>query len=80
MSTPITGREHYQWHTPIAAEDRSVAHAFIPLARHSVCLKMERYDYAPELLRDGEPKRVRCDQCKRIIGRKGNENMVEETE
>ncbi len=76
----ITGRERYSWLVPIGL--RSAAHAFVPGAKHSLCLKVERFavgqqGYAREDVGANEPKRARCPQCKNILGHKDNKNMRE---
>lgn len=75
MSAPITGTEHYEWLVPAT---RAAAHAFILGARFSICRKPERYDFAREELRAGEPRRARCRQCTRILGLENHVGMVEE--
>jgi hypothetical protein len=80
MSAPLTGRERYEWLVPGASKGE--AHAFILGARDSICLKMARFPFNKpamqrEQLAPGEPRRKRCDQCLRILGRDDNKGMVE---
>jgi hypothetical protein len=78
MSAPITGRERYEWLVPIGS--RKPAHAFILGAKSSICLSGERFGvgnlgFEHEVLQPGEPRRVRCGACMKIL--KNNRNMVE---
>lgn len=77
----LTGRERYCWLVPVGL--RSSAHAFVPGAKHSLCLKVERYavghmGWQLEEVMLNEPHRARCPQCSRILTR--NPDMQEVNE
>jgi hypothetical protein len=77
----LTGRERYSWLVPVGL--RSSAHAFVPGARHSLCLKVERYGvghhgWQVEDVLPNEPKRARCPQCQRIVTRNPGMGEVDE--